>query len=105
MTNRCIITKTSDNVTRFICLCENDSVVARNGDYGIKLYSLYGDDIFTLREFLTYEKEIKDRLYNRLCGFLQYGKASVLNSRGESCTINTFDVEQQIEDIRKSLNK
>lgn len=105
MKNRCIITKTSDNVTSFICLCENDSVIARNGDYEIKLYSFHGDDSFTLKVFPTSEKEIKDRLYNRLCDFLQYGKASVLNSRGESCTINTFDVEQQIEDIRKSLNK
>lgn len=105
MKNRCIITKAYDNTTNFICLGENDSVVASNGDYGIKLYSFHGDDIFTLKEFLTYEKEIKDRLYNRLCDFLQYGKAAMLNSKGEPCTINTFDVEQQINEIKKGLNK
>lgn len=105
MKNRCIITKTTDNMTRFICLSENDSVVASNTTYEITLYSLHGDDAFTLKVFPTSEREIKDRLYDRLCGYLQYGKASVLDSSGESYTINTFDVEQQIDEIEKSLNK
>lgn len=105
MKNRCIIIKTPDNTTNFICLSENDSVVASNTTSEIILYSLHGDYIYTLKEFPISEKEIKDRLYERLCGFLQYGKASVLNSRGEFCTINTFDVEQQIDEIKKNLNK
>lgn len=45
MKNRCIITKTPDNTTNFICLSENDSVVATNTAYEIILYSLHGDDI------------------------------------------------------------
>lgn len=105
MKNRCIITKTADNMTRFICLSENDSVVATNTAYEIILYSLHGEDSFTLKTFPTSKFEIKDKLYNRLCDFLHYGEASVLNSRGESCTINTFDVEQQMDEIKKSLNK
>lgn len=105
MNNRCIITKTADNMTRFICLSENDSVVATNTTYEIMLYSLHGDDSFNLKTFPTSECEIKDQLYNRLCYFLQCGKTSVLNGNGETVTINTFDVEQQIAEIKKSLNK
>lgn len=104
MKNRCIIVKYGEK-TMFICLGENDSVVASNEAYEIKLYSLHGDDTFTLKTFPTSERGIKDRLYDRLCYYLQYREASVLNSRGEPCTINTFDVEQQIDEIKKSLDK
>lgn len=103
MKNRCIITKTSNNTTNFICLGENDSVVASNTACGIELYSLQVGSTITLKTFSINEKEIKDRLYDRLCYFLQYGEASVLNGRGEPCTINTFDVEQQIKEIKKGL--
>lgn len=105
MKNRCIIAKTTANITRFICLGENDSVVASKTTYEILLYSLHGDDSFTLKVFPTSECDIKDRLYNRLCYFLQYGKVSIVNKQGESVDINTFDVEQQIDEIKKSLNK
>lgn len=105
MKNRCIIIKNPDNTTNFICLGENDSVVATNSSYEIILYLAHCDAMYRLRMFSAEEKEIKDQLYNRLCDFLHYGKASVLNSRGESCTINTFDVEQQMDEIKKSLNK
>ena len=105
MNNRCIITKTADNMTRFICLSENDSVVATNSSYEIILYLAHCDAIYRLRMFSTEEKGIKDRLYDRLCYFLQYGKTSVLDDNGETITINTFNVEQQIDEIKKSLNK
>lgn len=106
MKNRCIITRTTDNLrTIFICLSENDSVVASKTTHEIRLFSMHGDDSFTLRVFTTAENEIKDRLYDKLCYFLQYGKVSIINEQGESVTINTFDVEQQIENIKKSLDK
>ena len=105
MKNRCIITKTADNMTRFICLSENDSVVATNTAYEIILYSLHGDDSFNLKTFPTSECKIKDQLYDRLCYFLKYGEALVIKNRDETCTISTFDVEQQIDEIKKSLNK
>lgn len=103
MKNRCIITKAPNNITNFICLGENDSVVITNTARGIILRFLHNDSSVVLKAFSVNEDEIKNRFYNRLCDFLQYGKTSVLNSRGESCTINTFDVEQQIENIKKKV--
>ena len=100
MKNRCIIAKTPDNATNFICLSENDSIIATNMTCGIRLESFHGTSSFV---FSINENEIKDQLYNRLCDFLQYGKASVLNGRSEPCTINTFDIEQQINEIKKGL--
>lgn len=102
MKNRCIITKTPNNITKFICLSENDSVVASNTTYEIILYSLHGDDSFSLKAFLVSECEIKDRLYHRLCYFLQYGEALITKNH-KSCWIHTFDVEQQINEIKESL--
>ena len=96
--------KFEDNV-RFICLGETDSIAVTNTPNSIILFSLHGDDSFNLKTFPTSECKIKDQLYNRLCYFLQYGKTSVLNGNGETVTINTFDVEQQIDEIKKSLNK
>ena len=105
MKNRCIIMKTTDNITKFICLGENDSVVATNTPYEIMLYSFDSDGSFNLKTFPTSECEIKDQLYNRLCYFLQYGKASIIYNSGESGWTDTFDVEQQIDEIKKNLNK
>lgn len=99
MKNRCIIAKYGEG-TRFICLGENDSVVATNTARRIILHFLHNNSSFALP---INESEIKDRLYERLCGFLQYGEASVLNSRGDPCTVNTFVVEQQIDEIKKGL--
>ena len=103
MKNRCIITKAPNNITNFICLGENDSVVIANTARGIILRFLNNNNSVVLKAFSTNENKIKDRFYNRLCDFLQYGEASVLNDRGEPCTINTFDVEQQIKEIKKGL--
>lgn len=103
MKNRCIITKAPNNITNFICLGENDSVVIANTARGIILRFLHNNNSVVLKAFSTNENKIKDRFYNRLCDFLQYGKASVLNGKGESCTINTFDIEQQINEIKKGL--
>lgn len=103
MKNRCIITKAPNNITNFICLGENDSVVIANTARGIILRFLHNNNSVVLKAFSTNENKIKDRFYNRLCDFLQYGEASVLNDRGEPCTINTFDVEQQIKEIKKGL--
>ena len=105
MKNRCIIVKTPDDTTNFICLGENDSVVATNSFYEIFLYLTHCDAMYKLRMFSAEEKEIKDQLYNRLCYFLQYGKALIIKNPDKSCWIHTFDVEQQIDDIKKSLNK
>lgn len=104
MTNRCIINKI-DDIINCICIGENDSVVATNSSYEIILYLAHCDAMYRLRMFSAEEKEIKDQLYNRLCYFLQYGKVSIINNHGESYSINTFDVEQQIDDIKKILNK
>lgn len=104
MKNRCIINKI-DDIVNCICIGENDSVVATNTAYEIILYSLHGEDSFSLKTFPTSECEIKEQLYNRLCYFLRYGKVSIINNRGESYTANTFDVEHQIDEIKKSLNK
>ena len=103
MKNRCIITKVPNNITNFICLGENDSVVITNTARGIILRFLHDNSSIVLKAFSIDENKIKDRFYNRLCDFLQYGEASVLNGRGEPCTINTFDVEQQIKEIKKGL--
>lgn len=103
MNNRCIIKKALNNVTNFICLGENDSVVITNTARGIILRFLHNNIAVVLKEFSVDENEIKNRFYDRLCDFLQYGKASVLNGRGESCDIDTFDIEQQINEIKKSL--
>lgn len=103
MKNRYIIVKTPNNTTNFICLGKNDNVIATNTARGIILQFLHNDRSFILKAFSINESEIKDRLYERLCYFLQYGEASVLNSRGEPCTVNTFVVEQQIEEIKKGL--
>lgn len=103
MKNRCIITKAPNNITNFICLGENDSVVIANTARGIILRFFHNNNSVVLKAFSTNENKIKDRFYNRLCDFLQYGEASVLNGRGEPCTINTFDVEQQIKEIKKGL--
>lgn len=105
MKNRCIITKTPDNTTNFICLGKNDNVVIINKSRGIILRFLHDNISVVLKEFSIDENEIKDKFYNKLCVFLQYGKTSVLNGNGETVTINTFDVEQQIDEIKKSLNK
>nr|DAP55439.1 MAG TPA: hypothetical protein [Caudoviricetes sp.] len=104
MKNRCIINKI-DDIINCICIGENDSVVATNSSYEIILYLAHCDAMYRLRMFSAEEKEIKDQLYNRLCYFLQYGKVSIINNHGESYSINTFDVEQQIDDIKKILNK
>lgn len=98
MKNRCIIVKTPDNTTNFICLGENNSVVASNTAYGIELYSPQIGSTITLKTFSI--SEIKDRLYDRLCYFLQYGKISVINEQGGSVEVNAFDIEQQIKDIK-----
>lgn len=103
MKNRCIITKAPNNITNFICLGENDSVVIANTARGIILRFLHNNNSVVLKAFSTNENKIKDRFYNRLCDFLQYGKASVLNGRGKSCDIDTFDIEQQINEIKKGL--
>lgn len=103
MKNRCIIIKAPNNITNFICLGENDSVVITNTARGIILRFLRDNSSVVLKAFSIDENGIKDRFYNRLCDFLQYGKASVLNSRGEPCTIDTFDIEQQINEIKKGL--
>ena len=103
MKNRCIITKAPNNITNFICLGENDSVVITNTARGIILRFLHDNSSVVLKAFSVNEDEIKNRFYNRLCDFLQYGKTSVFNNRGESCTINTFDIEQQIENIKKRI--
>lgn len=103
MKNRCIIIKNPDNITNFICLGENDSVIATNTARGIMLQFLHNDRSFILKAFSVNESEIKDRFYDRLCFFLQYGEASVLNSKGDPCTVNTFDVEQQVKEIKKGL--
>ena len=103
MKNRCIIIKTPDNITNFICLGENDSVIATNTARGIMLQFLHNDRSFILKAFSVNESEIKDRFYDRLCFFLQYGEASVLNSKGDPCTVNTFVVERQIKEIKKGL--
>lgn len=103
MKNRCIITKAPNNITNFICLGENDSVIITNTARGIILRFLHDNIAVVLKEFSIDENEIKDKFYNKLCDFLQYGKASVLNGRGEPCDIDTFDIEQQINEIKKSL--
>lgn len=100
MKNRCIIAKTPDNATNFICLSENDSIIATNMACGIKLDSFHGTSSFV---FSINENEIKDQLYDRLCYFLRYGEALVIKNRNESCWVSTFDVEQQIEDIKKRI--
>lgn len=82
---------------------ENDSVVITNTARGIILRFLHDNSSVVLKAFSIDENKIKDRFYNRLCDFLQYGKASVLNGRGEPCDIDTFDVEQQIDEIKKDL--
>lgn len=82
---------------------KNDSVVIANTARGIILRFLHNNNSVVLKAFSTNENKIKDRFYNRLCDFLQYGKASVLNGRGESCDIDTFDIEQQINEIKKGL--
>lgn len=105
MKNRCIIIKTPDNTTNFICLGENDSVLITNTARGIILRFLHDNSSFVLKAFSIDENRIKDRFYNRLCYFLRYGKVSIINNRGESYTANTFDVEHQIDEIKKSLNK
>lgn len=105
MKNRCIIIKTPDNTTNFICLGENDSAVATNSSYEILLYLTHCDAMYRLKMFSDEEKEIKDQLYNRLCYFLQYGEALIFKNRDKSCWIHTFDVEQQINEIKKNLNK
>lgn len=84
---------------------ENDNVVIINKSRGIILRFLHDNISVVLKEFSIDENEIKDKFYNKLCVFLQYGKTSVLNGNGETVTINTFDVEQQIDEIKKSLNK
>lgn len=94
MKNRCIITKTPDNTTNFICLGENDSVVITNTAHGIILRVLHDNSSVVLKTFSSNENEIKDRFYNRLCDFLQYGEALVFKNRDKSCWIHTFDVEQ-----------
>ena len=99
---RYIIIKTPDNITKFICLSETDSVLSTNTTHEIILHSLHGDDSFSLKTFPASECEIKDKLYNRLCYFLQYGEALIIKNR-KSCWIHTFDVEQQIDEIKKSL--
>lgn len=104
MTNRCIINKI-DDIINCICIGENDSAVATNSSYEIILYLAHCDAMYRLRMFSAEEKEIKERLYNKLCYFLQYGKVSMINNRGESCWVDAFDVEQQIDEIKKSLNK
>lgn len=104
MKNRCIINKI-DDIINCICIGENDSVVATNNSYEIILYLAHCDAMYRLRMFSAEEKGIKDRPYDRLCYFLQYGKASIINNRGEPCDIDTFDVEQQIDEIKKFLNK
>lgn len=103
MKNRCIITKAPNDITNFICLGKNDSVVITNTARGIILRFLHNNNSVVLKAFSSNENKIKDRFYNRLCDFLQYGKASVLNGRGEPCDIDTFDVEQQIDEIKKGL--
>lgn len=100
MKNRCIIVKTPDNITNFICLGENDSVIATNTARGIILQFLHNDRSFVLKPFSVNESEIKDRLYDRLCYFLQYGKISVINEQGGSVEVNAFDIERQIKDIK-----
>lgn len=100
MKNRCIIAKTPDNATNFICLSENDSIIATNMACGIRLDSFHGTGSFV---FSINENEIKDQLYDRLCYFLRYGEALVIKNRNESCWVSTFDVEQQIEDIKKRI--
>ena len=99
MKNRCIIAKTPDNATNFICLSENDSVVATNTTHGIMLQLLRDNSPLLLKV----KNEVKDQLYDRLCYFLKYGEALVIKNHDETCTVSTFDVEQQIEDIRKRI--
>lgn len=82
MKNRCIIAKTPDNATNFICLSENDSIIATNMACGIRLDSFHGTSSFV---FSINENEIKDQLYDRLCYFLRYGEALVIKNRNESC--------------------
>lgn len=104
MKNRCIINKI-DDIINCICIGENDSVVATNSSYEILLYLAHCDAMYRLRLFSAEEKGIKDRLYDRLCYFLQYGKASIIYNSGESGWTDTFDVEQQIDEIKKNLNE
>lgn len=99
MKNRCIIAKTSDNIIQFICLSENDSVVATKTTHGIMLQLLRDNSPLLLKV----KNEVKDQLYDRLCYFLKYGEALVIKNRDEICTTTTFDVEQQIEDIKKRI--
>lgn len=100
MKNRCIIIKTPNNITNFICLGENDNVIATNAARRIMLRFLHNDSSFVLKVFSIDESEIKDILYNRLCYFLQYGKISIINEQGRSIEVNTFDIEQQIKNIK-----
>ena len=77
----------------------NDSIILTNKKF-INLINLIQSSINNHID-ITYDLDLfKDELQEE-----NNGKASVLNSGSESYTVNTFDVEQQIEDIKKILNK
>lgn len=97
MKNRCIVAKFEDNV-RFICLGETDSIVVTNTPNSIILFSLHGDDSFTLKTFSNSEREIKDIFYSRLCSYIQAGE---FVAYGEDTSV--FNVEDQIQLIKCRL--
>lgn len=95
--------KTADDITKFICLGENDSTVVTNPPNKIILFTLQSNDSFILKEFSDAEYKIKDELYKRLCNFIQYGEIIMLDWNETPFTVDTFDVEYQIRDIKKRL--
>lgn len=103
MTNRCIIIK-DKKVTNCICYGETESIVVKKEGCTVYIFSLKGSDFYKVASFFVHEDTLCEEFYLRLCEYIQTGKTFVYYDTEEKHFKTTFDVEEQIKDIKEHFN-
>lgn len=103
MTNRCIIIKDKE-VNNFICYGESESLIVKKEGLAVYISSIKGSDMYKIANFLAYETTICEEFYLRVCEYIKTGKIFVYYDTEDKHFKTTFDVEEQIKDIKEHLN-
>lgn len=104
MKNRCIIIR-NKNTTNFICYSENESIVVKKEGFTVYILSLLGEDMYKVASFFVHEDKLCEEFYLRLCEYIRAGTIYVYKEFDNKHFVDTFDVDEQIKDIREHLNK
>lgn len=104
MKNRSVIIRYR-NTTNFICYGEPESIVVKKEGLTVFILSLMGSDYYKVANFFVHEDKLCEEFYLRLCEYIKTGKIFVYYDTEDEHLKTTFDVEEQIKDIKEHLNK